>query len=63
MLVEATMGVPDPSSVSIEAVKAELPHGDVTVRAVSGGLSVAETDSVIACASIKVSAQNRSVVQ
>ena len=63
MLVEVIVGVPDPSSVSIEAVKAELPHGDVTVRAVSGGLSVAETDSVIACASIKVIAQNPSGVQ
>ncbi len=62
MLVEVNIGVPDPSTVSIEAVKAELPHGEVTVHAVSGGLSVAETDSVIACASIKVSMQNPSGV-
>ena len=40
MIVEATVGVPDPASVDVEAVKAEFPHGEVVVRAVSGGLRV-----------------------
>jgi uncharacterized protein (TIGR02058 family) len=57
MLVEVTVGVPDPTSVDVEAVKAELPHGEVTVRAVNGGLQVPGSDALIACASISVSAR------
>jgi uncharacterized protein (TIGR02058 family) len=56
MLVDVTVAVPDPASVDIEAVTTELPHGDVTVRAVSGGLRVPGSDALIACASISVSA-------
>ena len=55
MLVQVTVAVPDPDSVDIEAVTAELPHGEVTVRAVSGGLRVPDSDALIACASISVS--------
>src|SRR5215475_45562 len=36
MLVDVTVGVPDPASVDTEAVKLELPHGEVTVTAVNG---------------------------
>jgi uncharacterized protein (TIGR02058 family) len=57
MLVDVTVAVPDPAAVDIEAVRAELPHGDVTVHAVSGGLRVPNSDALIACASITVSAR------
>jgi uncharacterized protein (TIGR02058 family) len=57
MLVDVTVAVPDPASVDLEAVKQELPHGEVTVRAVQGGLRVPDSDALIACASISVSAR------
>jgi uncharacterized protein (TIGR02058 family) len=57
MLVEVTVAVPDPASVDVDAVKAELPHGEVTVRAVEGGLRVPNSDALIACAAITVSAR------
>jgi len=37
MLVDVTVGVPDPDSVKVDVVRRELPHGEVTVRAVEGG--------------------------
>ena len=55
MLVDVTVAVPDPPSVNIDIVRRELPHGEVTVRAVEGGLSVAGADTIIACAAITVS--------
>ena len=57
MLVDVTVGVPNPASVDLDTVKAELPHGEVSVRAVSGGLRVPESDTLIACAAITVSAR------
>src|SRR5215472_13713503 len=57
MLVHVTVAVPDPSSVDIDAVKAELPHGEVSVEAIKGGLRVPNSDTLIACASIHVSAR------
>jgi uncharacterized protein (TIGR02058 family) len=57
MLVHVTVAVPDPDSVDLDAVKAELPHGEVTVQAVAGGLRVPSSDALIACASITVSAR------
>jgi uncharacterized protein (TIGR02058 family) len=57
MLVQVTVAVPDPDLVDLEAVKSELPHGELTVKAVSGGLRVPESDALIACASISVSAR------
>jgi len=56
MLVDVTVGVPDPAAVDIERVRRELPHGEVTVRAVLGGLRVPNSDALIACAAITVSA-------
>jgi len=56
MLVEVTVAVPEPDSVNLEEVKSELPHGEVTVHAVPGGLRVPNSDALIACASIHVSA-------
>lgn len=55
MLVDVVVGVPDPAAVDVEAVKRELPHGEVSVRAVSGGLNVPGSDTLIACAAITVS--------
>ena len=55
MIVEATVGVPEPDSVDLETVKREFPHGEVTVQAVPGGLAVPGRDTLIACASITVS--------
>ncbi len=57
MLVDVTVAVPDPASVDVEVVKAELPHGRVSVQAVSGGLRVPGRETIIACASISVSAE------
>jgi uncharacterized protein (TIGR02058 family) len=57
MLVDVTIGVPDPSAVDLDAVKAELPHGEVTVHAVAGGLAIAEVDVLMANALIRVSAR------
>ena len=55
MLVDVTVAVPDPQSVNIDIVRRELPHGEVTVHAVSGGLQVPGADTIIACAAITVS--------
>jgi uncharacterized protein (TIGR02058 family) len=57
MLVDVTVAVPDPATVDLERVKAELPHGEVSVHAVSGGLRVPGRETIIACASIAVSGQ------
>lgn len=50
MRVEVTIGVPHPERVDTEAVRAVLPHGTGTVRAVAGGLEIpneAGTDSTL----------------
>ncbi|HEX4995104.1 MAG TPA: Lin0512 family protein [Methylomirabilota bacterium] len=57
MLVDVTVGVPDPGKVDVERVKKELPHGEVTVRPVQGGLRVPNADTIIACAAITVSVE------
>jgi hypothetical protein len=38
-------------------VKQELPHGEITVKAVAGGLRVPDRETLIACASIAVSGE------
>ncbi|MEM9736848.1 MAG: Lin0512 family protein [Pseudomonadota bacterium] len=57
MRVEVTVAVPDPSSVDCEALKAGLPRGQVSVRAVEGGLHVKSPASaqgiVVATAAIE----------
>ncbi|MDO9057824.1 MAG: Lin0512 family protein [Bradyrhizobium sp.] len=40
MLVDVTIGVPDPDTVDTSAVARELPYGTVTVTAVKGGLEI-----------------------
>jgi uncharacterized protein (TIGR02058 family) len=40
MLVDVTIGVPNPEGVDTAAVAKELPYGKVTVTAVKGGLEV-----------------------
>ncbi len=57
VFVEVTLGVPDPGAIDVEAVKAELPHGDVSIRAVTGGLRVPDSDTLIACAAVTVGAR------
>jgi uncharacterized protein (TIGR02058 family) len=56
--VEVTIGVQRPEQVDIEQVKKSLPLGNVTVKAVKGGLDVADPDNsdpaVIASAAIAV---------
>jgi uncharacterized protein (TIGR02058 family) len=56
MFVDVTVAVPDPASIDADRVRRELPHGEVTVRAVSGGLRVPNSDALIACVAITVSA-------
>ena len=41
--------------MDIARVSRELPHGEVTVRAVAGGLRVPGADTLIACAAVTVS--------
>lgn len=58
MFVEVTIGVQEPAKVNTEAVKATLPHGIVTVKAVKGGLDVIDRErgdnAVIAAAAVAV---------
>lgn len=54
ILIDVTVGVPNPESVDIEQVQRELPVGDVTVCPVEGGLRVPGADTLIACAAITV---------
>jgi uncharacterized protein (TIGR02058 family) len=60
MHVEVIVAVADPGAIDIDAVKAEVPYGTVTVRAVAGGLDVPPVEGtadgvVIANAAILVS--------
>src|SRR5215467_2667430 len=44
MIVDVTIGVPEPGAIDTAAVAKELPYGKVTVKAVKGGLEIpAET--------------------
>jgi uncharacterized protein (TIGR02058 family) len=56
--VEVTIGVQRPEQVDLEAVKNSLPVGKVNVRAIKGGLDVADPENndlaVIASAAIAV---------
>src|SRR5262249_36026504 len=56
--VEVTIGVQRPDQVDLEKVKAKLPVGNVTVKAVKGGLDVPDPEhsdpAVIASAAIAV---------
>jgi uncharacterized protein (TIGR02058 family) len=56
--VDVTIGVQRPERVDIERVNASLPVGNVTVKAVRGGLDVADPENndsaVIASAAIAV---------
>jgi len=56
--VEVTIGVQRPERVDLEKIKASLPVGNITAKAVKGGLDVADADgndpAVIASAAIAV---------
>src|SRR5437660_6744566 len=58
MQVEVTIGVQQPEKLDTGAVKAALPHGEITVCAVKGGLDVPDDSSgdvaVIASAAVTV---------
>ena len=58
MQVEVVIGVQQPDRVDAGRVKAALPHGEVTVRVVKGGLDVPDNASsdvaVIASAAVTV---------
>lgn len=58
MMVEVTIGVQKPEKVNTDTVKATLPHGIVTVKAVKGGLDVPDDErddtAVIASAAVAV---------
>lgn len=58
MFVDVTIGVQQPDKVDVEKVRASLPHGIVTVKAVKGGLDVPDPDgndiAVIASAAVAV---------
>lgn len=56
--VEVTIGVQEPEKVDLEKVKATLPVGTITVKAVKGGLDVPDEEAgdiaVIASAAVEV---------
>jgi len=56
--VEVTIGVQRPEQVDLDKIKASLPLGNITVKAVKGGLDVADPEAqdraVIASAAIAV---------
>ena len=58
MQVDVTIGVQQPDRVNTDAVKATLPHGIITVKAVMGGLDVPDPErgdiAVIASAAVSV---------
>src|SRR6202043_567284 len=58
MQVEVTIGVQHPERVDAAAVKTALPHGDVVVKVVKGGLDVRDEEAgdvaVIARAAVAV---------
>ena len=58
MQVEVTIGVQQPQKVDAEVVKRTLPHGQVTVNVVKGGLDIPDEEArdiaVIASAAVAV---------
>ncbi len=58
MQVEVTIGVQQPDQVRAETVKAALPHGQVTVKLVKGGLDIPDEATgdvaIIASAAVTV---------
>ncbi|MCO6416995.1 Lin0512 family protein [Siccirubricoccus sp. KC 17139] len=58
MLVDVTIGVQQPGKVDAERIRASLPHGQVTVQVVKGGLDVMNPEqddpAVLATAAIAV---------
>ena len=58
MQVEVTIGVQRPDKIDVGAVKAALPHGEITVKVVKGGLDLPDNETndiaVIASAAVAV---------
>jgi len=65
--VDVTIGVQRPERVEFERIKAVLPVGNVTVRAIKGGLDVADPEhndpAVIASAAVTVRVDLGSLTQ
>jgi uncharacterized protein (TIGR02058 family) len=61
MQVEVTIGVQQPAKVDAAAVKATLPHGQVSVKVVQGGLDIPDEaghdTAVVASAAVAVRMQ------
>ncbi len=59
MLIDVEIGVQDPQSVDLDALKKIFPYGQVTIKAVKGGLDIPRNDggnpTVSAIAAIAVS--------
>ena len=57
MRVQVTVGVQDPDAIDTDALAAKLPRGRATVRAVKGGLNIANDETggliVVAAASVE----------
>ena len=57
MIVKVTVAVSEPEKVDIEQVKMCLPHGQVTVKVVPGGLNIKdkknEVNSVVASVAVE----------
>src|SRR5205085_10195480 len=62
MIVDVTIGVPNPDAVDTAAVAKELPYGKVTVTAVKGGLDIPDASGgdaiLIANAAVIVSLED-----
>ncbi len=56
MRVQVTIAVPDPDAVDLEAVKAVLPYGQISVQAVEGGMlaPMADDPVLMAMAAVEV---------
>jgi uncharacterized protein (TIGR02058 family) len=58
MQVEVTIGVQQPQKVDAAAIKASLPHGQVSVRVIKGGLDIPSDDghdtAIVAGAAVAV---------
>ena len=54
MVVHVMVGVPNPETVDIAAVRNELPYGEVTVEATLGGVVSPLGDALIACVILTV---------
>ena len=57
MKVKVTIGIAKPEMVDLELVKSKLPHGEVSIKAIKGGLNIDDNElstvTVIATAAVE----------